>query len=243
VSQSLARQCWPGQDPLGKRLTSTDESKQQFTVVGVVKDRLDWRRDKPELPTLYVPVERSTQSSPMRGLFWVRSSLTPTALRESAMHLGQGMMPPADLKFLVAIDTQLSISTAPRRVYMWLLNAMGGLGLLLSALGIYAVTAYAVARRTREIGIRMALGASRASIARLILGRGGRLILNGMILGLAAAFTLARYLESLLYQVQPGDPWVYGGVILALGAVAGMACWLPARRAMRIDPMTALRYE
>jgi ABC-type antimicrobial peptide transport system permease subunit len=117
------------------------------------------------------------------------------------------------------------------------------MGLFLSALGIYAVLAYAVTRRTREIGIRMAVGASRNDIGRLVLGRGGRLILNGLVLGGAAAFALAHYVESLLYQVKPSDPWVYGSVGLALCTAGSIACYFPARRAMKVNPVTALRYE
>jgi macrolide transport system ATP-binding/permease protein len=142
-----------------------------------------------------------------------------------------------------SVESQLYASTAPRRSFMWLLNTMGALGLLLSALGVYAVMAYTVVRRTREIGVRMALGATRGHIARLILGRGGRLVLNGTVLGAVAAFSLAHYVESLLYQVKPADPWAFLGVLLTLGSVAGIACYLPARRAANVDPMAALRYE
>ena len=133
--------------------------------------------------------------------------------------------------------------TAPRRIYMWLLTAMGALGLLLSALGVYAVMAFAVVRRTREIGVRMALGATRGNIARMILGRGARLVFGGMVLGVAAAWIFSHYLESLLYQVKTGDVRTFVGVLLTLGAVAGIACYIPARRATRVNPMEALRYE
>ncbi|MHB8520573.1 MAG: ADOP family duplicated permease [Limisphaerales bacterium] len=243
VNQELARRCWPGQDPLGKRLSSADQFKEEYVVGGVVKGMLDWRRDTPQQPTLYVPVERLTKYSVTRGSFIIRSKLQPTALREVVKRLGMEMVPATQLNFFDSVETGLYASTAPRRVYMWLLTTMGILGLLLSALGVYAVMAYAVVRRTREIGIRMAMGATRGNIARLIVGRGGRLVINGMVLGTAAAFTLAHYVESLLYQVKPTDPWVFGGVFLTLGTVAAVACYLPARRAMRIDPMTALRCE
>jgi putative ABC transport system permease protein len=124
-----------------------------------------------------------------------------------------------------------------------LLISLGGLGLLLSALGIYAVLAFAVARRIREVGIRMAMGAARGPIRALFLRRGLRLVLNGLMLGLIAAFTGAQYIQSLLFEVEPWDPWTAAAVLLLLGGAAGLACWLPARRAARVDPMTALRTE
>ena len=241
INQAFAQQCWPGKDPLNRRIASKD-FKRNYVVVGVVKNTLDWRRDTPQLPAVYEPIERILMGF-SRGAFMVRSQLSPQAFRNAVKDLGQQMEPPVKLEFLTSIEKELDSSTASRRVYMWLLTAMGSLGLLLSALGIYAVLAYAVVRCTREIGIRMAVGASRYHIGRLVLGRGGRLIINGLVLGAAVAFTLARYVESLLYQVTPNDPWVFGVVILTLGASAGLACYLPARRAMKINPMTALRYE
>jgi hypothetical protein len=242
VNQALAQQCWPGQEPLSKRIASKD-FKHTYVVVGVVKNTLDWRRDTPQLPTLYEPIERITDIGFGCGAFMVRSSLGPEAMRSAVKGLGEQMSPPTKLEFLNSIENELNSSTAPRRVYMWLLTGMGGLGSLLSALGIYAVMTYTVVRRTREIGIRMAVGATQANIATLILGRGGRLVINGMVLGAVVAVTLAQYVESLLYQVKPTDPWVYAGVFLTLGTVAGFACYLPTRRAMRINPMAALRYE
>jgi len=173
----------------------------------------------------------------------IRSKTDLDLLRKMVAQIGGEMAPALDLVDLYSIEKNLYASTASRRIYMWLLLTMGGLGLLLSALGVYAVMAYAVVRRTREIGVRMALGATGGNIARWILWRGGRLVLNGMILGAAAAFTLAHYIENLLYQVKPGDPWAFVGVVLTLGAVAGIACYIPARRATRINPMEALRYE
>ena len=241
INQAFAQQCWPDQDPLNRRITSK-EFKGSYVVVGVVKNTLDWRRDTPQLPAVYEPIERIPRGF-SRGAFMVRSRLSPQALRNAVKDLGQQMEPRTRLEFLSSIEHELDGSIAPRRVYMWLLTTMGSLGLLLSALGIYAVLAYAVVRRTRELGIRLAIGASRNSIARLVLGRGGRLIINGLVLGAVVAFTLAHYVESLLYQVKPNEPWVYAGVVLTLGAAAGIACYLPARRAMNINPVTALRYE
>jgi ABC-type antimicrobial peptide transport system permease subunit len=124
-----------------------------------------------------------------------------------------------------------------------LLSLFAVVALLLAAVGLYGVMAALVAQRRREIGVRMALGAGRREVLRAVLGRGLALALGATALGLAAAFALARLLSSLLYGVSPADPWVYGGVPALLTAVALAACWLPARRAARTDPLAAIRYE
>ena len=244
VNQALARRCWPGQSPLGKRLSrGANEDKEEYVVVGVVKDMLDWQKDLPQQPTLYIPVERFTKSVDIGGNFMIRSSLAPDVLRDLASRFGREMSPSRELSSLISIEADLSRSTAPRGVMMWLLISLGGLGLLLSALGVYAVLAYAVARRTREVGIRMAMGASRSRIRGLFFRHGVRLVANGLVLGIAAAITAGVYMESLLYGVKPTDPWAFAAVVLTLGVVGGIACWLPARRAARVDPVKALRYE
>ena len=246
VNQELARRCWPGQSPLGKRFSYGGNErvlKAEYVVVGVVKDMMDWKKDVPQQPTFYIPVERNTKTVGFGGDFMIRSSLAPDVLRDLASRLGREMAPSVELNGLFSIEAELSRSTAPRRVMMWLLISLGGLGLLLSALGVYAVLAYAVARRTREVGIRMAMGASRSRIRGLFFRHGVRLVANGLVLGIAAAITAGVYMESLLYGVKPTDPWAFAAVVLTLGVVGGIACWLPARRAARVDPVEALRYE
>jgi len=244
VNLALARRCWPGQSPLGKRLShGANEDKEEYVVVGVVKDMLDWQKDLPQQPTPYIPVERITKNVYIGGNFMIRGSLAPDVLRDLASRFGREMSPSRELSSLISIEADLSRSTAPRGVMMWLLISLGGLGLLLSALGVYAVLAYAVARRTREVGIRMALGAGRSQIRGVFLRHGVRLVANGLVLGIAAAITAGVYMESLLYGVKPTDPWAFAAVVLTLGVVGGIACWLPARRAARVDPVKALRYE
>jgi predicted permease len=246
VNQELARRCWPGQSPLGKRLSYAGKAevlKEEYVVVGVVKDMVDWKKDVPQQPTLYIPFERNTKTFGSGEDFVIRSDLDPGAVRDLVTRLGREMLPSVELEDLFSIEAELSRFTAPRRVMMWLLISLGGLGLLLSALGVYAVLAYAVARRTREVGIRMAMGAGRIQVRNLFIRHGVRLIVNGMVLGGMAAFALVHYMESLLYAVKASDPWAYAGVLLTLGTVAGIACFLPARRAANVDPMQALRYE
>jgi predicted permease len=246
INQELANRCWPGQSPLGKRISYAGNDKvleAEYVVVGVVKDMLDWKKDVQQKPTLYIPVERITKTVGSCGDFMIRSDLDPDVLRDIVIRLGKEMLPSVELRALLSIEAELSRSTAPRRVMMWLLISLGGLGLLLSALGVYAVLAYAVARRTREVGIRMAMGAGRSQIRSLFLRHGIRLVANGLVLGTVAAVTAAQYVRSLLYGVEPADPWAFGAVLVLLGLAAGLACWLPARRAARVNPMEALRYE
>ncbi len=250
VNREFVRRFWPGQDPLGKRVNvietgTSSATPRTLVVAGVVENIKEWGRDEDPQPILYEPAQRMVESHVWSGgpVILIRSKTDLDLLRKMVAQIGREMAPALDLADFYSIEKSLYASTASRRIYMWLLLTMGGLGLLLSALGVYAVMAYAVVRRTREIGVRMALGATRGNIARWILWRGGRLVLNGMILGAAAAFTLAHYIENLLYQVKPGDPWAFVGVVLTLGAVAGIACYIPARRATRINPMEALRYE
>jgi ABC-type antimicrobial peptide transport system permease subunit len=131
----------------------------------------------------------------------------------------------------------------PFRVFGTLFAVFAVMALGLSSLGIYAVMAYSVSRRTQEIGVRMALGASTASVLRLILAMGGKQLAIGMLIGLGAAFGLTRVLSTLLVQISPTDPLTFAAISLLLGAIGGIACWLPARKATQIDPMIALRYE
>ena len=144
--------------------------------------------------------------------------------------------------FQVARQT-LYDATQAQRTYMLYLTVFAGVGLFLSALGIYGVLAYSVARRTREIGIRLAVGAQRRHVLGMVMMGGMRLVSMGVVVGLLAAFCLTRFLRNQLYEVSPTDPVVLTGVVLVLFAVAMLACLLPARRAAKVDPMTALRYE
>jgi ABC-type antimicrobial peptide transport system permease subunit len=240
----MARRFWPGESPLGKRFASSHPAVKDTdsVIVGVIENVLDFNKEAPPKPVYYAPNERYTDYGFPGGDFIIRTGMDAGSLRKIVAQLGREMSGD-DVFDFQSIEDRFRAMTAPRRTFIWLLTTMGALGLLLSALGVYAVMAYAVVRRTREIGVRMALGATRVNIARLILGRGARLVFGGMVLGAVAALIFSHYLESLLYQVKSADLWTFVGVLLTLGAVAAIACYFPARRAARVNPMEALRYE
>ena len=246
INERLARECWPGQNPLGKKIRPIvlpHDNEPERIVVGIVKDLKDRWRDAEVKPAFYEPGERNRNQFPHMGQYVIRSKLNLDVLRESLMRLGQEMSPAVEVRNYYSVEAQLYSSTAPRRVMMWLLTTMGGLGLLMSALGVYAVMACTVVRRTKEVGIRMAMGAGRTQVRDLFFRHGARLIVNGMLLGMVVAITLGHCLESLLFGVTPSDPWAFAGILLVLGIAGGVACWIPARRATKVDPIVALRHE
>jgi putative ABC transport system permease protein len=242
INQHMAEVCWPGENPLGKRFRRPDPFW-EYQVVGVVADIVDWQLEAAKKPYFYEPYERNTKTLGSVGDYVVRSSLEPAQLRTALEQAGREMMVPVEIRDSYEIEAQLMRSTAPRQVMMWLLVSLGGLGILLSAMGVYAVLSFAVARRTHEIGVRMAVGARREQIHGQFLRQGLRLIANGLVLGIVLAITVAQYTESLLHGAGPNSPWVFATVILTLLVAGGFACWLPARRAAKTDPMTALRME
>jgi putative ABC transport system permease protein len=241
ISESMAKRFWPGENPIGKRLKMSFFPEKPREVVGVVGDvkLLGLNRREP-VATLYLPLAQ--QPMPFMSLV-VRTSSAPTSLISAisnAVHEVDREQPVLDV---ITMDDILANSLSPQRFNVLLLSAFSGLALLLAAIGIYSVLAYSVRRRMREIGVRMALGAQRGDILRMILGQGSRLALTGTGIGIAAALGLTRLIASQLFGVTATDPVTFLSVAALIVLVALAACYIPARRATQVDPMIALRYE
>jgi putative ABC transport system permease protein len=243
INETMARLCWPGQDPIGRTFGGASErTNHRYQVVGVVGDIRDYRYDQEVKPIFYRPYQEFelTGGAPA---FVLRIAFDPVALVPAIRRELIAAEPAMRTPRINVVRQVLYDATQAQRTYIVYLVAFAGVGLLLSALGIYGVLAYSVTRRTREIGIRMAVGAERRHVLRLVLGEGARLVFVGIGVGLFAAFWLTRLLRHQLFEVSPTDPGVLAGVVLVLLAVGLSASLLPARRATRIDPMDALRSE
>jgi predicted permease len=243
VSESLAKKYWPGQDALGKRLKwgRADSTDPWTTVVGVVGEVKQGPLDAATAPHTYEPY---TQLGAMVSLhIAVRSNGDPANVAADLRRAAWGLDHQLALGGVRTMDQIIDRSTANRRFSLVLLGSFAALALALAGIGIYGVLAFSVTRRIHEIGLRMALGARSGDVARMVLAQGIRLIGIGMVLGVVGTFALMRFLQSMLYDVRPADPTTFVTVLLLLSGVALVASYIPARRAMRIDPMAALRYE
>jgi putative ABC transport system permease protein len=247
VNEELARTQWPGQDPLGKRLriTAMTGDAPWLSVIGVARNILTQGPVAGFHAEVYVPYNQLpwVLSAPKHLAVRTKPGVAPESVANAVIREIHGMdkeQPVTDVR------TMEEIARATRtneRMLMTLLGAFAGLALILSAVGIYSVLSYSVAQRTREIGVRVALGAQRADVLRLVVGGGFRLTLLGIGAGLAAAILLTRLMTELLYGVRATDAMTFLAVTLILAAASASACYIPARRAARIEPMAALRHE
>jgi putative ABC transport system permease protein len=242
ISESTARQMWPGENPLGKRiqLGGRDEKKPWATIVGIVADVHQYGLDSPVTPQVYELYSQNPFSNP---ILVIRSNVNPPALARAVQDQIAALDKNVPVYNLAPMSEFFADSLAQRRFTMQLLSCFGLLALFLAALGIYGVMSYGVAQRTGEIGVRLALGAQPQGILKLVARDGMLLTGFGLLAGVAAALSLSRVVASQLFAVNASDPFTFLGVALWLAIVAFLACYLPARRAMRVDPMVALRYE
>lgn len=248
VSQSIARKFWPHENPTGKRLKwGTAQSRGPWlTIVGVVGDVKPGSLGGPSLPSTYEPYSQASDARVLVASdvdFAIRTSEDPAVLAAAARAEVWGIDPQLPVTSVETMSTIVAESLVPRRFNLFLLVAFASLALILAAVGIYGVISYSVSQRTHEIGIRMALGAERRDITRLVLREATELALIGVSLGVLAALGLTRLITSLLFGVSPTNPLTFFAVSLILTAIALLACYVPARRATRVDPMGALRNE
>ena len=242
VSQSLATKYWPGQDPIGKRLRVGGKDRPWLSVVGVVGNAMTEWPTPSFFQEFYLPYTQYPWDLAPRHVV-VRTALNPasvaTAIQREVTALDKDQ-PVANVRTLEQVVGE---AVGPQRFAMMLLGAFAALALVLASVGIYGIMAYAVSERTHEVGIRMALGADRGNVLSMVVGQALVLGVVGAGIGLAGALGLTRLLSSLLYGVAPTDPLTFGLAPLVLVAVSLLGSYLPARRAAKVDPMVALRYE
>jgi putative ABC transport system permease protein len=239
VSESTAAKIWPGEDAIGKHCRRSDKDDPFAEVVGIVADTRASMKGEPPL-IVYVPYWKNPQSG---GSVTVRTTHDPStiagALRNAIWSIDSGL-PIPEMKTMRRI---LYESVSQRRFQTMLLAGFALGALLLAAVGIYGVISYSVNRRRNEIGIRMALGAGAGDVRSMVLRQGMRPVAVGLALGIACALALGRVLQALLFEMRASNPIVLTSVVIVLGAAAVLACYAPARRATRVDPATALRYD
>jgi putative ABC transport system permease protein len=239
IDQDVAQRWFPGRDPIGKRIRINNNVWR--TVVGIVPHLKAYGFSEAlSLPQVYFP---QTQVPQTGVVILLRTSLPPTMLESQLRQLVAALDPAQPVFDIRTMQERVEETWATPRLMSFLLGTFAGLALLLAVLGLYGVMAYNGARRMREIGVRLALGARRRQILTMMLGQGMRLLAIGMVIGFAGALAASRVLRSLLFEVSATDPLAYLAVTLLLAAVAAVACWFPARRASRLDPMVALRTE
>jgi predicted permease len=254
INEAMARRYWPKADPMADRIVIGKGGMREFEsegprqIVGIVADTKLNGLDSEAQPQMWIPQAQipdpaNALNVGLTPLSWiVRTRVPPESLRgaiEDQLRQATGL-PVSDVRSMDEIAVR---SVSRQRFNMWVMTVFGGCALLLAAIGIYGLMAYSVEQRTQEIGIRLALGAQTSQVTKMVVTQGMTLALVGVVLGLAAAFALARFITSFLFGVTPKDPVVFVFVPVLLAVVAFFAVWLPARRASRVDPLIALRYE
>ena len=246
INEAMAKTYWPNQDPLGKHLRQGGPGDHEFpwlTIIGIVADVREFDPVTAPRPTMYFPVAQFADPAAILRDWVVRTKDDPRPLASNVRVAVWDVDKDLPITRIRTMEEVRSLSVLSPRLNLLLFGLFAALALVLASVGIYGVTAYAVSQRTREIGIRIALGAGRNDVLRLVVGHAARLALFGVLLGLLAAFPLTRLMTSMMYGVNSADPLTFLGVAFLLAFVALAACYIPARRAMRVDPIVALRYE
>jgi predicted permease len=249
IDDVFARTYFPGENPIGKRV-NLEEFNVQAEIVGVVGHIRQWgpggdAKSAIEAQFFYPFMQTPEKLMPMTSAVAVvlRTQGDPAAIMDPVRQAVKEIDPREVIYNVQTMEAVLATSLAPRRLSMILLGVFAGLALVFACVGIYGVISYLVGQRTREIGVRIALGAQRGDVLRLVLGQGARMALLGVAIGIAAALVLTRLMSRLLFGVSPTDPLTFTWVAIVLMAVALAACYIPARRAMSVDPIDALRHE
>jgi predicted permease len=242
IDQKLARQYWPDSDPIGQELKfNFGRGSQGLTIVGIAGDIKSAGYDSPSVPHIYVSLG---QFAPLNAVVFLRSRSVSTAqLGDAVRKAVESLTPNVPVHSIVTMDQVVRRSMANRRFSLELLGVFATAALLLAAIGIYGVMSYSFSQRTHEVGVRVALGAQRLDILRMAIGEGMFVVAIGLLIGIAGATAVTRVFQSMLFGVDPTDPVTLAIVAAILAAVALLACYIPARRATRVDPLVALRVE
>jgi predicted permease len=242
INETAARKFFPGEDPVGKRVAIYQGGLNTGAeVVGIVGDVRFDTIDSTAGPDTYASFAQGTSMRLMSRMIFVRTSHDPRALAPTVRALIRRVAPRDPVYDIKPMSDRVAAASAQARFATVLLSLFAALSLSLAVIGIYGVMSFGVAQRTREIGIRVALGADRRRVLRLVLREGALLAGTGVVIGLAAALALTRVLRTMLFEVTTTDPPVYGVMVVVVAAAVFVACWIPARRAARVDPMVALR--
>jgi putative ABC transport system permease protein len=238
INQALAQRYWPNEDAIGKRIMAPAASGPvRTTIVGIVGDLHHRGLDQPVKPEWYVPLAQAPYPAVILA---VRSTQDPSSLTSAIRREVQAIDSAQPIAHVRTLNQVIADSVAPRRLSVVLLTVFAGLALVLAAVGIYGVMSFLVVQRTHEIGVRMALGAQRSDVLRLVIAHAGALIGAGTAIGLVVALLCTSFLRAALYQTSALDLTTFGFVTLTLALVAFLASYIPARRATRADPMIAL---
>jgi putative ABC transport system permease protein len=242
INETLARLIWPGEDPIGKRLKQgfPEDPNPWREVIGVVANVKLYGAEFGAPRQVYLPLAQASQSSVS---LIARTTGDPLQAAAAVERTVRAVEKDAPVFAIRSMDQLLGNSLAQRRLTLTLLSSFAALALLLAAVGVYAVISYSVRQRIHELGIRMALGAQRHDVLKLVIAQGLKLTLLGVGIGLLAAFALTRWMETLLFSVRPADPLTYTVIAALLTLVSLVACWIPARRAAKVDPLVALRHD